>query len=671
MKPDYVVGTYNIQFKINPVKPVQRLIRQTDVSVLGLQEIGTKEKKDDLRALAGWSLEAWTNIPGDPNGPDGLSNPIMYRNATWRKISTGWRKLHGPQHWGNDGGTTTYTDAKYVGWVLLENKQTSQRMRFSNLHMMPSATRIPNRARVFAAAVRNETGPVPEAVPERRGARRGLQRHARSLSAEALYNAGFTNIFRQMGIKRGTHAGNRAIDLVWYDKSKFTPRYAQILPNNDWPSDHAPVVVYLNTDKAAKVGGVSKTKPTGSTSSSSSSSSGSGSGGAGSSAPSNPRQADGSEADIADAAGTGSGGASYDSRFYASPYESIPVADRKFQFNPPLHRLSKPVRVDYSNSVAEPGEAEMERRAFTDWFDEKYIEKGGNRTYRTMRLGRIIQAETAIGTGNTRSLAGKYRWGFRFLYNPALLQTNTTQYNQILLNAGDEASILLSGVGQNFQMHGLSLLLNRIPDLEGELNKDEDYEPREGWQGLAKIRKWGTGWDLEYLYRIANGVWNTNDSGQSGNIGLIQPNPAYLILGPGIKHYGFIESIQYQHERFSRDMVPTLTTVTLTFRRSVHVTGDTWDDFVGGNPYASEPELKGNNASGGTTIPDDGSTSGGNVSDQAGTDLASLTADPSGTNGLVTRATDWMWDQVMAEWGDVIANSHCWRADGGRLRRPP
>lgn len=651
---DLVVGTYNIKFTIDkPERGVRRLIRETDVSVIGLQEIGSQAKKDQLNAIPGWSIESWTDIPGDPQGADGLSNPIMWRNDTWSKTNEGYRQIHGARYWGNDGGVTRSTDPKYVGWVELTHQTTGYSFPFACLHLPPSITRVKARGDFVRQAILDELVPFVNNRSEKLVLVGDFNATPKHRVINPLYTqtgGDFTDVFTAKNDKRGT-LGNRAIDLIFFHKDRYKVKYLKVLPN-DYPSDHRPVVAYLRDKDDPGEVEVPPTPGDG----------GSGSPGGGAPPPTTDEPDDDND--------SSDGGTTSDSRFYVNSYKQVAVGDRPIRYNPPLHMINRPPRVDFASSVSrsgDPGEAANERKAFEEWYDET----DGQKKLRSLRLGRIVQSENAIGTGHTASnsslAGGKYRWGFRFLYNPEKLVTNTVQYNQMLLNSGDEASMLLSGVGQNFQTHSISLLLNRIPDLLEDFSKPGASERAYGapllstgslLEAVSRIQSMGTMWDLEFLFRISNGVWDTRDLGVSGNIGFIQPNPCYLILGPGIKHYGFVESVTYSHQRFTSDMVPTLTQVDLTFRRSIYVTSETWEERLIHDPYAGEPQLASSEDNGGGSGSPDPDVSVPPSNPNA------TTPDPSGSNGRVTKATAHMWTELTERWGDVINNSHCWRADG-------
>jgi len=144
----------------------------------------------------------------------------------------------------------------------------------------------------------------------------------------------------------------------------------------------------------------------------------------------------------------------------------------------------------------------------------------------------------------------------------------------------------------------LELMLNRIPDVTIPIG-DYDIPGKNDGQDIKDIRQRGTMYDIDYLYRAANGVWMMPDAieatnkrddkkkkgdkkkkkepdyvGQgkgwpyeSGDIGMLLPTSMWLSIGKSMRYYGWVESISYTHELFSSDMIPILTRVGLSFQR--------------------------------------------------------------------------------------------------------
>ena len=268
-----------------------------------------------------------------------------------------------------------------------------------------------------------------------------------------------------------------------------------------------------------------------------------------------------------------------------------PIDQKMFKFNPPLHVRSRSVRVDFGG-----GDATHAQNALTDWYDEAVVLPGANLSpfMEKARLGRFVQAANALGAAANSD----YRWGFRFMYNPPDIVTTTKGTLQVALDTTSEKSLILTGAQSEgmFQSHQINLLLNRVADLE----KDDQLVPQDyapyinvDAEEIAGIRRWGTMWDLEYIWRMCNGVHELDSLGKTGNLGVLQPSGCILILGPGINHYGYIASVGYQHRRFSVKMVPTVTEVSITFQRMLYMPADKakeWHDSLG--IYGTTPQPK-------------------------------------------------------------------------------
>ena len=353
--------------------------------------------------------------------------------------------------------------------------------------------------------------------------------------------------------------------------------------------------------------------------------------------------------------------------------------NKPLKFNPPLHPMSRPRRVDFGTTR----ERDMYGTGEDDYMKE--LPEAGNKNElakfgKQSRLGRIIQSDKALGGGNK----GKYKWGFRFMYNPTSIQSAVGMNGQVQLDPQSSVSLYLSAVhAGNLQAHTIPIVLNRIADLEDpDALNSRSYAP---WpnaisdQDIKKIRNWGTMWDLEYLFRVCNGAWDVEDLGLSGNIGILQPNPAHLILGPGINHYGFVYSINYIHKRFTLDMVPTLTDVTIQFSRIVYVTQETAEEFKQlAGYYAGDFEYDRDDADGdGGNDSDDGGDSGGGdggaalppSGDAPTPSRNKIYNDPSiphggHAGGRVTNSTAYMFNEIWDRFGSGFTSAHCWRANG-------
>lgn len=335
--------------------------------------------------------------------------------------------------------------------------------------------------------------------------------------------------------------------------------------------------------------------------------------------------------------------------------EDVDVSGKPFRFNPSLHNTLLHQRVDFGSLAPNRARVYDEDGLGRNVTSEEMGDFG--KQFHQYRLGRIIQDNTAVAFAAT----GEYRWGFRFLYNPTAITIASSRNDSLILDGRSQFNIALSGINQNYQSFGIELLLNRMPDVlmpDNRISKN-DYSPALYPGDKAQLRRRGTHYDLEFLYRICNGIVPLKDRGKTADIGVIIPVNARLILGKGMNHLGFIESVSYTDEAFSADMVPIRTKVAIQFRRNVDIAAsdsDTWATRFQALPgyQLSASSSGGEGTSGGGSASAPGGSAGGN----------GLVPDPSGTQGRVTQATDNMYDRFMAAYGDIVVSVHCWRSNG-------
>lgn len=182
-----------------------------------------------------------------------------------------------------------------------------------------------------------------------------------------------------------------------------------------------------------------------------------------------------------------------------------------------------------------------------------------NGTFQNLRLGRIVMGERTLSIAMKTK---KTRYGFRFLYNPTSVTGGANINTQFIPDPSDTiGGILQSGLEQI----SFELLLNRTPDVQGNAPRSS-YSPSLSDEDYDGIRERGTHYDLEFLYRVANGVHATQQRQETGDIGILLPNPCDLFLGP-FKSRGALMSISATDQMFSDDLVPILTFVQVSFAR--------------------------------------------------------------------------------------------------------
>lgn len=261
------------------------------------------------------------------------------------------------------------------------------------------------------------------------------------------------------------------------------------------------------------------------------------------------------------------------------------MAGKTFKFNPMLHNLAMPRMINFHVQQEDwmPKYSGIDRY----WGGEQDLPSLYSKVdyLKGLRLGRIIQDETSSG----RAAINAYRYGFRFLYNPTSISLSASRNDSIISDPQSTVGAVVSGINQNFQVISFPLLLNRVPDLQFSCKK-EDYKVPVTSYDLIGLQKYGTHWDLEYLYRCCNGVFDLADRGTTSDIGVILASNLRLLLGPGMNYFGFLESVSWQDIMFTDYMVPTMTEVRLVFRRHVDInSGDqTFSDKLGTNPSTSK-----------------------------------------------------------------------------------
>lgn len=240
-------------------------------------------------------------------------------------------------------------------------------------------------------------------------------------------------------------------------------------------------------------------------------------------------------------------------------------------------------------------------------------------------------------TPNTMFPDGK-KYGFRFMYNPAVLQFNVglaTGVNTSYIFSG-AATAAPSGVSSTNSSIGVSFPISRIEDLAimeqvtgqtawnassgvrvpppGE-PPNQTRTPSAKLEELGRLQRLyasagladvsipgvnidnssnmvapkdiieiatrGTMYDLDFLFRTVLGrQWKTFYRGYTADVGLAFSVPLVLYLSPTMIYRVRLGSIGFTHKMFTPNMIPTYTEVTLGFERIPDVVG--WSPAPGG-----------------------------------------------------------------------------------------
>jgi len=181
----------------------------------------------------------------------------------------------------------------------------------------------------------------------------------------------------------------------------------------------------------------------------------------------------------------------------------------------------------------------------------------------------------------------KYRWGFRFLWNPrqiGLTYSMNEDINPAVILSGKDQSSPMADSGA-FGSIGFSLVIVRWEDmkyLKVKRNKYGDVVSASFTQnpyptgkqkppgpGIAKeIAAKGTMYDLEYLFKAVVGrAYPTVYRGKTADLGAYFGVPVVCRLSRSMTYSGRITSISIDHGAFTPHMVPIYTQVNLTVER--------------------------------------------------------------------------------------------------------
>jgi len=254
-------------------------------------------------------------------------------------------------------------------------------------------------------------------------------------------------------------------------------------------------------------------------------------------------------------------------------YKDVPtyVPKGAYRYNPPPYdnksRTSMGQKAEYEDSDK-----------FKDLaiFPEKTIERG--LIYQDVNGAKALNRDPEKLKATTDIIsASSNQWGFRFMYNPTTFSYSSSSNNSVdwTLGSKDPATLLVGNSNVTFELY-----LNRIPDLKylrmsnPKVSQDmlygrtlKDYE-KEG------ILNRGTEYDLEFLYRVLNGdplnkplLFDKEYNGASADFGFTTATPCWLQLNKNLKYFGSVASLQVNHVMFDLNMIPMLSTVSITFVR--------------------------------------------------------------------------------------------------------
>ena len=246
-------------------------------------------------------------------------------------------------------------------------------------------------------------------------------------------------------------------------------------------------------------------------------------------------------------------------------------------WNPRAHPLTRPPRLSYQNYTASrqptattsprSGNAEDAMTSIGGLFGEQVKNDALKaRNQQEMELGWLRTSEMLEDVSQP--------YGITFHYNPTDIQLSSSPNGAVVngqtLSNTTDTSNLLGTVGTSYVQ--VKLYLNRIYDMNGS---PKDYpvalgktpESEDHWEMLRKL---GTQWDIEFLYRAVNGKPQKDKllPYKTADFGVLTTSPVDIHLGP-LAWRGAITSMSVNHILFTPDYIPTFSIVDLGLQRQV------------------------------------------------------------------------------------------------------
>jgi hypothetical protein len=256
-----------------------------------------------------------------------------------------------------------------------------------------------------------------------------------------------------------------------------------------------------------------------------------------------------------------------------TPYKDVPTPAPKgeYRYNPPPYdnksRTSMGQKAEYEDND------KFKNLAI---FSEKTRERG--LIYQDVNGAKILNRDPEKLKATTDIISdSSNQWGFRFMYNPTTFSYSSSSNNSVdwTLGAKDPATLLVGNSNVTFELY-----LNRIPDLKylrmsnPKVSQAQLYGRNLKDYEIDGILNRGTEYDIEFLYRVLNGdplnkplLFDKEYSGASADFGFTTATPCWLQLNKNLKYFGSVASLQVNHVMFDLNMIPMLSTVSITFVR--------------------------------------------------------------------------------------------------------
>lgn len=241
----------------------------------------------------------------------------------------------------------------------------------------------------------------------------------------------------------------------------------------------------------------------------------------------------------------------------------------KVNWNPPAHNFTKPPKASWSPKFHGTTETLNDQLELS--LTGSQIYEQGISPNQSARLG-SIRSEGSATWGD--GVGQNSLWGCHFHYNPTSLSLSARGLNEGSLSVEGflQQSESIDLLGQ-FGYLDVDLYFNRIYDLA--YPEAKHYVPALAGAGnhvgenhMQMIQRLGTQYDIEHLYRVANGDPKDNEllGYKSSDLGMLVWRPAVFDMGP-FKFRGTLTHVSVNHIMFNPHMVPIFSVASVGFMR--------------------------------------------------------------------------------------------------------
>lgn len=258
------------------------------------------------------------------------------------------------------------------------------------------------------------------------------------------------------------------------------------------------------------------------------------------------------------------------------------------EFNLPPNKNSLPLMLSKQGlpiGDSSAGKIPASRRSAMWFFDVAGVNGLGHAKDAKATAGSTFMGATSAAKADGSVDAGflqNFSYGFQWLWNPDKVGSKV-EVNPEVVPSPMDGTANLSGLFSGMESVTVSARINRVVDMamiRGKVPNLSSYYmdnypgakiPKDISAQLKMLEERGTMADLEYIYRMCNGLndgkgkANTNALGVvTSDTAFLSPTPVVLKIGTGALSYvGWLNSITISHTMFTWDMIPIDTTIDL------------------------------------------------------------------------------------------------------------